>query len=359
MAEQSDLVISGAGPAGAAAAIAAARRGLRVTLVERAVFPRHKVCGDCLNPDCWPVFEALGVADGVRGLEQGAIDDVRLVGPDGRAVSVPLPPGAETAVRREALDELLLEAARREGVMVRTGQPVTSVEREGERWVVRAGDAVLAGRVLIAADGRNSTVCRLLRLSPPARRDRVAMQTHAPLRKGWERSVSLEIFADGYCGIAPVGGGRMNVCVVARAEHIDAVRARLVRRLELPVDLAWHSIAPLEREDIDAAPLPGLFLAGDAARVVEPFTGEGIYYALRSGELAAAAAADELSGIPGAADRLRAARRVLYRRRLWVNRLTRLAVTRPAVGGALVRAGRCFPWVLRVLTAKVVRPAAA
>ena len=359
MAAQSDLVISGAGPAGAAAAIAAARRGLRVTVVERAVFPRHKVCGDCLNPDCWPVFARLGVADAVRGLAQGEIDEVRLVGPDGRSVSVPLPAGAEIAVPREALDALLLEAATREGVTVLTGQPITAVAREGTGWRVQAGNRELTARTVIAADGRNSTVCRLLRLSPPARRDRVAMQTHAPLREDWERSVSLEIFPDGYCGIAPVGSGRMNVCVVARAEQIEGVRARLTERLRLPADLAWHSIAPLERADIDAAPLPGLYLAGDAARVVEPFTGEGIYYALRSGELAAAAAAEELSGDAGAAARLRAARRVLYRRRLWVNRLTRLAVTRPAVGGALVRAGRCFPWVLRQLTAKVVRPPSA
>jgi flavin-dependent dehydrogenase len=117
-------------------------------------------------------------------------------------------------------------------------------------------------------------------------------------------------------------------------------------------------MAPLERADLEASPRAGLFLTGDVARVVEPFTGEGIYYALKSGMLAGQAAVMELSGNPvgGWYAREHAG---MYRRRFWVNRLARVAVTRPWVGSLVIRAGAAFPGLLRWVTSKVVRPLSA
>jgi flavin-dependent dehydrogenase len=101
-----------------------------------------------------------------------------------------------------------------------------------------------------------------------------------------------------------------------------------------------------------------LFLVGDAARVVEPFTGEGIYYALRSGELAAGAilkivrGKDRQSALREFAD----AHAEMYRGRLWINQLARAAVLWPHIGSLFVHAARFHPTILRLLTAKIVTP---
>jgi len=358
MREETDVLICGGGPAGAAAAIVAARKGLRVVVIERAEFPRHKVCGDCLNPDCWEVLEVLGVADGVRRLRQGVLRAVRMVSPGGREVVVGLPEGAEVAVRREDLDELLLRAAAAAGAKVYCGEAMTRLAKVEGGWEAGTAERAWRSRVFIAADGRNSTSCRLLRLSPASRRDRVAVQCHAPMAAGHEERVSLEIYGDGYAGIAPVGEGEMNVCAVAAAGDLEGLRRRLMERLGIPEGVEWHRMAPLERADLAASPRAGLFLTGDVARVVEPFTGEGIYYALKSGMLAGQAAVMEMSGNPAGGWYARE-HGGMYRRRFWVNRLARVAVTRPWVGSLVIRAGAAFPGLLRWVTSKVVRPLSA
>src|SRR3954452_3963953 len=99
-----DVAIVGSGPAGATCATFCARAGLRTLLLEREKFPREKVCGDCLNPSCTPLLERLGVAERVRSLPHGRLASVDFVSIGGRTVSVPLPEGAEIAVKRSALD---------------------------------------------------------------------------------------------------------------------------------------------------------------------------------------------------------------------------------------------------------------
>jgi flavin-dependent dehydrogenase len=119
---------------------------------------------------------------------------------------------------------------------------------------------------------------------------------------------------------------------------------------------SWRTITPLTRAPIAVAH-HSLFLVGDAARVVEPFTGEGIYYALRSGELAANAAVKTVCGqdrgaLPCEFNREHAA---MYRGRLWINRMARAAVLSPKIASYLVQAARFQPSILRLLTKKIVR----
>ena len=128
------------------------------------------------------------------------------------------------------------------------------------------------------------------------------------------------------------------------------MKAWAADRFTIPPDTAWRTITPLSRAPIPAAH-PNLLLVGDAARVVEPFTGEGIYYALASGELAARhLLADDLPGF-------NAAHAKLYRGRLWVNHLARAAVLRPWLAEGLLAFAGAFPQALRFLTAKVIGPA--
>ncbi len=90
-----DVVIVGAGPAGSTCAAFCARAGLRTLLIEREKFPREKVCGDCLNPLCWPVLRQLGIFERVRALPHGILDAVEFIAIDGQKTQVDLPRGNE------------------------------------------------------------------------------------------------------------------------------------------------------------------------------------------------------------------------------------------------------------------------
>jgi geranylgeranyl reductase family protein len=343
-----DVAIVGAGPGGSACAALCAAAGLRTLLLDRAVSPRDKVCGDCLNPACWPIFDRLGVSERVLALPHARLDHVEFVGRGGHTVRIPLPPDerGEVAVSRALLDDVLLRRAGELGAEVHQGAAVTGIAPE---WKIETMEGVFTARHLVAADGRNSTVARLLGLQPPPRRDRVALQAHVPDRGDFARKVALHFLPDGYAGAADIGAGMLNLCLVARAAHIDTLKAWAARRFTLSEQQCWRSMAPLARRAI--APRHGtLLLVGDAARVVEPFTGEGISYALASGALAA----DCL--IRGRLDDYATAHAALYRGRLWINRLAKAAVLSPRISSALFAVARHRPGLIRFLTSKVIHP---
>jgi geranylgeranyl reductase family protein len=352
-----DVAIVGSGPAGSACAAFCASAGVRTLLLEREKFPREKVCGDCLNPACWPVLTRLGVAARVRQLPHGKLDAVEFIGLRGRVVRVPLPDGddAEIAVRRNSFDALLMEGAREAGATIQDETTVTSLTREQDYWEIESRGKTFKARLLVAADGRNSTVARLLQLLPRAGRERVALQTHLPLPHNFGRRVVLQLLRDGYSGQAPVSDDQLNLCLVAKPAAIDAAKLWAEKQFGIAPDHPWRTVTPLTRGTIRAAQ-PGLLLVGDAARVVEPFTGEGIFYALRSGELAAAAIERTMKGASeketfASYERAHAA---MYQGRLWVNRLARLAVLNPRITSIGLAVARFQPSLLRFLTAKIV-----
>ena len=351
-----DVAIVGSGPAGASCAAFCARAGLRTVLLERETFPREKVCGDCLNPLCTTILERLGIAARVRGLTHGALRRVDFIAIGGRTVSVDLPDGAEIAVKRSLLDDLLLHCAAESSAEVRQGATVTALNHENDGWKISAGTESINARVLVAADGRNSTIARLLGLLPRIARERVALQTHLPLPPDFGERIVLRFLPQGYSGQAPVGNGELNLCLVGKPASMPALRNWAEIRFGLSSEHVWRTITPLRRAAIAPA-TRRLFLIGDAARVVEPFTGEGIYYALRSGELAAKA----IRTLIGNGDQAEAARSYtaahekLYRGRLWVNRIARAAVLSPGISSLLLRGGLVPRPLLASLTSKVVR----
>jgi geranylgeranyl reductase family protein len=360
-----DAIIVGGGPAGAACATVCARAGLRTLVIERAVFPREKVCGDCLNPDCWPVLERLGVAQRLSTLPHVVLRTVEFISVRGRRVSLPLPESerGEITVKRSALDALLLKNAVSCGAEVIHGEPVCEMRSiASDAFEVETGayDARRSwrGGFLVAADGRNSLVARWSGLlsdrSPPAR---VGLQTHVPCPPDFGPRVQMRWFADGYGGLAPVGGGELNISLVGPPSALENLKRWASAEFNLSSGQTWRTIAPLDRAAARSANDAGVFLAGDAARVVEPFTGEGIYYALRSGELAAEAilrvVREGWSRARTAADyRLR--HEAMYRGRLWVNRLARAAALHPRLAEWALETARWQPGLLRFLTAKVV-----
>jgi menaquinone-9 beta-reductase len=354
-----DVAVVGGGPAGSTCAAFCASAGLHVLVLERERFPREKVCGDCLNPACWPVLERLQVAEHVYQLPHAKLERVEFIAIDGESIYVDLPSGnkSEIAVKRSLFDNVLLTRARELGAEVREATTVSSVEKSSARqWRITAGELTFEARTLVAADGRNSTVARLCNLLPRTKRERIALQAHIPLPADFGRRVVLQFLKEGYSGQAPVSDSELNLCLVAKPVDIEALKHWALKRFAVPRDQSWRTITPLTRPPLLPAQ-ENLFLIGDAARVVEPFTGEGIYYAIRSGELAANAATKICRGHEPQTARREFEREyaAIYRGRLWINRMARAAVLSPKIASYLVHAARFQPSILRLLTEKIVR----
>lgn len=342
-----DVIICGGGPAGSTCATCCASSGMKTLVIEKALFPRDKVCGDCINPSCWPVLERLQIADRVLGLSHSKLAGVEFIGIDGRSISYPLRPSerGEIAVKRSIFDHLLLQHAIECGAEVRQNASVTAVERG---WKVYAGSEVFNAQTLIAADGRNSTVLRLLGILPAAAKERVSIQTHIPTPVGFGERVVLRFLREGYCGYNTVGDGLLNLCLVSKPDDISALKRWSEKHFSITSGQQWRTITPLARDPVPAS-AENLLVIGDAARVVEPFTGEGIYYALASGELAAKYVSKKLPF-----QDYRRENAQLYSGRLWVNRISKYAALHPRVASLALDAMRLYPPSLRFLTSKVV-----
>src|SRR2546423_4240503 len=360
--ETFDVAIVGGRPAGSSWGAFCAAAGLRTTVLEREKFPREKVCGDCLNPACWPVLRRLGMTERLRQLPHGILHSVEFIAIRGRKIVVDLPSGEESeiAVKRSLFDALLLRRASELGAHIceetTVSAPSKCANNNGWRIETSAG-RIFAAKTLVGADGRNSTVARLCNLLPRPSRERVALQAHIPLPADFGNRIVLQFLREGYSGQAPVNDTELNLCLVGRPPTISRLRQWAQRHFEIPASQPWRTITPLTRSAVPCAGENLLFI-GDAARVVEPFTGEGIYYALRSGELAASA----IAKIIGGKDRQFALREFarasaeMYWGRLWINRLARAAVLSPRIGSLFVRAARINPSILKLLTTKIVYP---
>lgn len=363
-----DVAIVGGGPAGSSCASFCALAGLQTIVLEREKFPREKVCGDCLNPSCWPVLERLELAQRVRDLRQSKLISVEFIAIGGQKVNVNLPsgPDCEISVKRSLFDDLLLKRARELGTDVREQTTVTALseidaldasERSGynRNWKIEtAAGETFHARMLIGADGRNSTVARLRNLLPRPERERVALQAHVPLPRDFGNRIVLQFLQEGYSGQAPVNENELNLCLVGKPTTIPSLRKWAEHHFEISADQAWHTITPLTRSPIPCAH-ENLFFIGDAARVVEPFTGEGIYYALRSGELAGKAVAKIFRGDDRQSVLREFARAYagMYRGRLWINRFARAAVLSPRAASFLLQFAPMTPAIMRSLTQQI------
>lgn len=365
-----DVAIVGGGPGGSTCAAFCAAAGLRTLLLEREKFPREKVCGDCLNPSCGQILRRLAIAGRVAQLPHGILNAVEFIAIGGEKVIVDLPSGGEReiAIKRSLFDNVLMTRARELGAFIHQESTITALagptmpyvnhvydRQSNEHWKLetKKGESFSA-HLLVAADGRNSTVARLCNLLPRPERERIALQAHIPLPKNFGNRVVLQFLRHGYSGQAPVNPNELNLCLVSKPSQMPALRHWAEVQFTLSQNQPWRTITPLTRAAIPPT-YENLFLIGDAARVVEPFTGEGIYYALRSGELAANAIVKIIRG-EYRQTALRAFARAhaeMYQGRLWINRLARAAVLSPRIASTFVHAAQFQPSILQLLTRKI------
>jgi len=314
-----DVVVVGAGPAGAASAILLAERGLAVTVVDRAEFPRSKICGEYLSPEASRVLDRLGVLKTLDTSGAAPLAGMRITAPDGtvlvgryRAVGA-FRPYREHAmgIERTTLDTVLADRLRALPVDFRERARATDVLVEGDRVVGVSGVGAdgapldLRARLVIAADGRHSIVAQRLGLRRPHRLRRMALVTYV---SGVPDCRELgEIFVDppDYAILNPLAPDRINLSLVVpladaapwsdRLETFFQARVRqlphLARRLAGALqEAAVRALGPLAYR-VDEPRVGGVLLVGDAGGFYDPFTGEGIFTALRSAELAAEVAA--------------------------------------------------------------------
>ncbi|MBV8582199.1 MAG: NAD(P)/FAD-dependent oxidoreductase [Candidatus Eremiobacteraeota bacterium] len=300
-----DVLVVGGGPAGSATALLLARAGVAVTVVERARFPRRKVCGEYLNAGALDALERLGALDAVRAL--GApLRGVRLVPPGAPPVTLAFDRPA-LACAREALDAALLDAAVAAGAQVEHAR-VDDVLLDGERCAgvrVRTDDGALVerrARFVVGADGAGSVVARKLGLAQVARRRaRYAVGGHYAGFGALDAHIEMYVGGGAYFALNPLDTERTNVMVVVPRDRLArwsadvdagvggaaAELGRGVRSFDGATRLGPRvSVGPLAH-DVRRVVAPGALLVGDAAGFLDPFTGQGIFLALTGAEHAA------------------------------------------------------------------------
>jgi geranylgeranyl reductase family protein len=368
MPETRDVVVVGGGPSGAAFAHRAASAGADVVVLDKAVFPRDKPCGDGLTPRAVRRLRELGIADDDLSRFH-RVDGLRVWGPK-RSVTlswsaIERRPAHGFVAPRPELDRLLLDRARAAGAEVRQGHEASApvIEDGVVRGVrVRADDGELEirSRLLVAADGAVSRMVRGAGLERATRRVGLAMRAVVAGRTPDDTCIDMHFalrhrggLLPGYGWVFPLGAGRLNIGLALLRpsdnpglkslflEFADAAR----RRYELPSNDKIVASGTIQGWQIPNGfstwpPWrPGLVAVGDAAGVAEPLVGEGISTALRSGiaaaDVAVAALAEGSNNLGRYEERLDEFWGSYY---AWGRRFMRLA-SRPLVMRALVGAG--------------------
>ncbi len=365
MTQRYDIIVVGGGLAGSAAASLLARAGATVLLLEAATLPHDKLCGEFLSPETVGIFQRLGVWSAIDALAPPRLTAARIIARDGARWDAPFPaPGI--GLSRYALDKLLFDHAGQVGADVRQAARVTGmvgslVEGFGVTWQTGNRAHAAEARVVLGAWGRRANLDRtlgrgFLSLDHPT----FALKAHyhgPPIG----RRVELHGFDGGYCGLAEIEGGRINLCLLAETRVLHACGGdpeRLAAEV-LPTNTALAAwLAHAERihdRFLAISQIPfvrkavvenDVLMLGDAAGLISPLAGNGMAMGLAAAEMAAPLVLDTLAGRRTAASLKATYSRqwhARFDRRLRLGRLAQPLMLRPITLGLGLRALRLIP----------------
>jgi flavin-dependent dehydrogenase len=364
---QDEVLVLGGGVAGCAASIALARKGRRVTLIERELAPKHKVCGEFLSGEALEDLHALGVD--VASLGAVPLDHVRLAAAR-RAAEAPLP-FAAASLTRKSLDTALIAEAIAAGVTMERGRSVHSLDRNNGVWQVTLDDGTTReAPTVFLATGKHD-VRGHKRPDDPQRW--VAFKMYFKLAPGQAAELAgaseLMLYPGGYGGIQPVEDGMANLCCVVQQRYLPRLVPGGANRWESFLEMMEKACPHLSMRIAGAEPLlekpiaithipygyirhttdEGLYCIGDQAAVIPSFTGDGISIALHTARCAVAA---YIAGEPAPAfqKRLRGA----LRNQMRLAEIAADGLNNPVARAILPFCLRVWPGVMRV-TARLTR----
>lgn len=316
------IVIVGAGPAGSSLAIRLAIRDFDVTLVEREIFPRPKLCGEFISPECLGHLAELRVLDSMTSAGGDRISETVFFSQSGRSATIPTSwlGGIALSLSRSEMDHQLLRRAEDTGVRVMEDTSVVDVMLNGPQIAgVRAraakGEAfTVDGDVTVDATGRSAIVSKLA-----ARAGKVSGRTsdkakfigfkvhmrNASIRRG---RCEMYFFRGGYAGLSNVENGLFNLCFLVEARAVREMKSDVGEILGRVVFQNPRAKAALENAEPvgewlavsvtgfgrkPLSPAPGLFTVGDSAAFIDPFTGSGMLLAFESAQMLAHSIADD------------------------------------------------------------------
>jgi menaquinone-9 beta-reductase len=359
-----DVAIVGAGPAGSSAAIALARRGYAVALIDKEQFPRDKLCGDFVNPAIWPIYRHLDVDKKILAKNHEKISAIRVTSFLGEEAIVPISKQIHEAsfglsIDRRDLDYVLLQAALGSGVTVLQRRWIKKLSKEPEGWRIHAEhesvNEAFRSKILIGADGRNSWVAHHTGLNRNTSSGAKAVGLQFRLKNFYKITgrVEIHVFPGGYAGLVELGDGTANLCLSVTRDHLPRRRAgdlpAKLGLLENPFLRELLRNAEFSQEARSTFPVyfpprrsydERVLLVGDAAQVIEPVTGEGVYFATVSGLIAAQTVDRCFQRGDFSAARLSASERSFTRtvwRRRKLNRFIQYLIYRPALVRSLIR----------------------
>ncbi len=361
-----DVAIAGGGPAGSSAAIQLALAGARVLLVEQKKFPRPKLCGEFISPECISHFDRLGVASNMLTAGGATIGTTVFYARSGASVCLPsewFKSGtAALGLSRSEMDHQLLERARAVGVTVWEDAHAVGLLRDGKRvagMIVKSGDQLqeCSAAITIDATGRNRTLARVVTGSVSLHKPQlVAFKAHLESARLANGACEIYFYRRGYGGLSAVENGLSNLCFIVAARDVrryasdpEAVMREVVMKntraaytlRDARSRTPWLSVSLSGFGRHAVAPESGLLTVGDAASFIDPFTGSGVLMALESGKLVADLISPRLADLPEAAAELgreyQAAYAETFQSRLRTAGLLRRAAFVPGLAGVAIR----------------------
>jgi len=318
-----DVAIAGAGPAGTSAAIQLAMKGARVLLVEEKKFPRAKLCGEFISPECLAHFKRLGVIEQMTAAGGTALSETVFYSRYGKSLAVPsewFKSGAKAlGLSRREMDHQLLERAKNVGVTVLEESHASLLVSEGRevRGVrVKTGEISRDYEAIVTIDATGRTRSLARHLDPPRANRRknvrplVAFKAHLKGARVAEGACEIYFYKRGYGGLSGVEAGASNLCFIVAANDVRSygsdpevvLREVVMKNSRAAYTLAnaralspWLSVSLESFGRRTLVPARGLITVGDAAAFIDPFTGSGMLMALESGQIAAEAITRQLA----------------------------------------------------------------